>query len=66
MNDFFHKYFEASLGNVNLERMFANLSSFLKYAPGLYNMEDKNHGTPFSKFGISNRYNYLEALSKIK
>lgn len=39
---------------------------FLKYGPGIYNMEDRAFGTQSSKYGIGKLYLYLEALAKLE
>jgi len=48
--------------NINQERLWTNLSLFLKYGPGTYSMEDRIHSQPSDKYTIGTFYLYLEAL----
>lgn len=65
MHEFYQKYMEYKLEEINEERMYGNLSSFLKFGPGLYSMEDRVFGSPSMKYNIDKFYRYIEMLSKM-
>jgi hypothetical protein len=58
-HDFYQKYFDYKLESINEERLYANLSIFLKYGPGIYNMEDRVYGSPSCKYNMGRFYQYL-------
>lgn len=64
MHEFYQKYMEYKLEDINEERMYTNLSSFLKYGPGLYSMEDRVFGSPSMKYNMDKFYKYMEMLTQ--
>lgn len=45
---------------------FSNLAMFNKIVSGAYSFEQKREVKPSDKFSVGRRYQYLEALSKMK
>lgn len=50
----------------DVELFFNNLAMFNKIVSGAYSFEQKREVKPSDKFSVGKRYQYLEALSKIK
>lgn len=66
VHEIYQRYQDYRYEDINQERLYGNLSLFLKFAPGLYSMEDRVFGTPSMKYNLSHFYQYLEILTKMQ
>lgn len=66
MHELYQKYLGYRLEDINQERLYGNLSLFLKYGPGLLSMEDRVFGAPSMKYSMGRLYQYLGMLGQLE
>lgn len=64
VDEFMIKYMSYAYDRVDEERVFNNLSYFVKCSAGGLSLKKKHPSAPLDKYGLSNRMHYLDTISQ--